>query len=757
MQSSYGEELGVGEKIAGRYEVLAVLGKGSHGVVYKARHDILGRIVAIKTLRLQRIVDERSAKRFEREARVACMVDHANIIKVFDFGYTVPEGTPYLVMDFVSGVPLYNILKQERYITPERAVLLFSQVCDGLYHAHQRGVIHRDLKPANIMVIKKEHEPESVRIVDLGVAKIVAGGEEESESITRTGEVCGSPIYLSPEQCVYSPLDARTDIYSLGVCLYESLTGVPPIRGATVYDTIYMHVNDIPKPFKVVARDLEIPARIEEIVMRCLAKRPSDRFETMQEVKQELLAAMRDAPVVNVLPPDELFAGRVSSSSSSPRNVNPEVSGAQAALSSSRAELPGAAAANDLVEKAAEEPLGEPGSLAKPGQGQSKSSDQAALVENVAGSAAALNRDVEAKQSIGLANTISQSLSQSDSTWRVIAGFAVLLALGACVYAFYIQQSVESKLKLQHQSSSSKKAPSGTKLAAAVPPAVVALPDNYHVAKTSNKNAHNVSKTGQAPQTAHKSQTEKQAGKLAAKATAKPELTGANLVKSAGKATKSDKSGKANLQQGSAAMALAPFQLQNGFSAKEPAQTPDASVRNLAANKAKVQTKSTNAATALPIAKNAGSKPADSKLAPKVANVTPGAMRPLEAKLDPGLLPPPPGAAPPPAVTPQLSSTSQDVEIADKYFRQAYIDFEANRVPEAVKSFQKAYDRAPNEQYRSALARALAQCAFMCNKSGDFHGAVTYQQRACDLLPGNEKYRQNLQGYQTNKQRGIGN
>jgi eukaryotic-like serine/threonine-protein kinase len=253
MQSSYGEELAVGDKIAGRYEVLSVLGKGSMGVVYKARHDILERIVAIKTLRVQRIIDDRSAKRFEREAKVTCMVEHPNIIKVFDFGYTGGEGIPYLVMDFVSGIPLYNILKEERTITVDRAVVLFSQVCDGLYHAHQRGVIHRDLKPANIMVVKKEHEPESVRIVDLGVAKIVATSEEEAEAITRTGEVCGSPIYLSPEQCVYQELDPRTDIYSLGVCLYESLTGIPPLRGATVYDTIYMHVNEEPKPFRVVA------------------------------------------------------------------------------------------------------------------------------------------------------------------------------------------------------------------------------------------------------------------------------------------------------------------------------------------------------------------------------------------------------------------------------------------------------------------------------------------------------------------------
>lgn len=331
MTNSYDEELSIGDRIAGRYEILSILGQGSMGVVYKCRHDILGRVVAIKTLRLQRNSDDRSQMRFEREARAASRLEHPNLITVHDFGYT-SQGVPYLVMDFVSGTPLYDILKREKYMVPERAVNLFAQVCDGLYHAHQRGVIHRDLKPANILVVPRENDTETIKIVDLGVAKIVHGAEEESEAITRTGEVCGSPIYLSPEQCMYQELDARTDIYSLGVCMYESLAGHPPLRGATVYDTIYMHVHDMPRPFPA---EMKLPRKLEEIIFRCLAKSPADRYETMLQLKSELLASMRTGPetsAVNVLPPDALFgpksgskrSGEVPRSDAPVRNSGPQ-------------------------------------------------------------------------------------------------------------------------------------------------------------------------------------------------------------------------------------------------------------------------------------------------------------------------------------------------------------------------------------------------------------------------------------------------
>ncbi len=313
---SFNEDMRIGDRI-GRYEILSVLGSGSMGMVYKCRHDVLGRVVAIKTLRLRAATDDRTQKRFIREAQMTNRLNHPNLIGLIDFG-NMENGDPFLVMEYVSGQSLYEVMKRERYLIPERAVHLFAQVCDGLFHAHERGVVHRDLKPANILVIPNENAPETVKIVDLGVAKIVHGGqEEEAEAITMTGEVCGSPIYLSPEQCMYQELDARTDIYSLGVCMYECLTGTPPLRGATVYDTIYMHVHDMPRPFAAVSANPDIPRKLEDIVFKCLAKRPDERYSSMMQVKNDLLHALKSGPEtgINVLPPETFFpksSGKVS-------------------------------------------------------------------------------------------------------------------------------------------------------------------------------------------------------------------------------------------------------------------------------------------------------------------------------------------------------------------------------------------------------------------------------------------------------------
>lgn len=763
MQSSYGEELGVGDKIAGRYEVMSVLGKGSFGVVFKAKHEILGRIVAIKTLRTQRIVDDRSARRFEREAKVACLVDHPNIIKVHDFGYNAGDGVPFLVMDFVSGIPLYNILKEERCITPERAVLLFSQVCDGLFHAHQRGVIHRDLKPANIMVVKVENEPETVRIVDLGVAKIVAGSEEESDAITRTGEVCGSPIYLSPEQCVYSELDPRTDIYSLGVCLYESLTGVPPLRGATVYDTIYMHVNEQPKSFKAVAPDLDIPANIEQIVMRCLSKRPCDRFESMQELKQELLNALKDGPEINVLAPEELFRG----GGGAPKKSGPGSSGAHAKLQGQvSADQPRSAAASGV-------------SSAMPLPPDSKES---ARIEAAAPHSAEVGKDSSRQKRItgesrrprepereprGLADTITQRFQKADTTWRVIACLAIFMALAAGVYAFYVQQTVELKLKLQQQLLIAQKT-GGVQPSVPAPSAAV-VPAGAVYEGTAPKIKPTPSAAIKAP-----SKMAKKAPKESAKADAAVKVAAAKTaVKEAMKTPRS----AGNPQDGTAAMAFAGLQLQKDFQDKVPPvkkAPPTKSVPSAAVPKTAAEKDGNPFMQAIQQVLVPG-KSKDNKVAVdpnpiKRAKSGSRTLQQMDAKFDPRSQPATADAAPangtsggerspvvvasnPPLQA--LSSASENAETADRFYRKGYGEFEHGEFVEAVRSFQKAYERSKNDQYRLAYAKALTQCAYVSNKGGNYAGAVSYQQRACELCPDNEGYQRNLQGYQSNKQRGV--
>ena len=306
MLTPFNEELTVDCRFAERYQILSVVGRGSMGVVYKARHELMGRLVAIKMLRGQLQLDERSVRRFEREARAASRMDHPNLISVHDFGLT-EHRQPYLIMDYANGVTLYEIQKREGAITPTRAVHIFSQVCDALHHAHVQGVIHRDLKPSNIMILSKDDDPDYVKVFDLGVAKIAWGNEEDKEAITNTGEVCGSPVYLSPEQCTHQALDPRTDIYSLGVVMYELLTGMPPLMGETVYDTIYMHVHMQPPTFAEMRPDMALPPRLERIILKALEKNPDDRYQTMQELKWELLAALEAVDAnLRVLPPDAL-------------------------------------------------------------------------------------------------------------------------------------------------------------------------------------------------------------------------------------------------------------------------------------------------------------------------------------------------------------------------------------------------------------------------------------------------------------------
>jgi serine/threonine protein kinase len=277
----------VGSKVGEKYEILEIVGRGSMGIVYKARHDLIGKIVAIKMLRWQLLSDPRSKRRFEREAIASSRLEHPNIIAIYDFGLT-PTNQPYIVMDFVQGTTLLNVLKEEKAMQPERGVKIFAQVADALHHAHTRGVIHRDLKPANVMLLEKNGQVDFVKVVDLGIAKIAFGEDEEPDPLTKTNEVCGSPLYLSPEQCKQQAMDPRSDMYSMGVVMYELLTGMPPLQGSTVYDTLYMHVHNKPARLSDVRPDLNIPKRLEDIVLRTLEKEPGDRFATMADLKREL-------------------------------------------------------------------------------------------------------------------------------------------------------------------------------------------------------------------------------------------------------------------------------------------------------------------------------------------------------------------------------------------------------------------------------------------------------------------------------------
>lgn len=281
----------IGTKLADRYLIMSVIGHGGMGVVYKARHELMDRIVAIKMLQSQLISDSMSVKRFQQEAKAASKLKHPNVITLYDFGVS-PTGQPYLVMDYLEGISLSDVIKKDGQVGVDRCIKIFAQACSALDHAHRQGVIHRDLKPGNIMLVEDDDDKDCVKVVDFGVAKLLWAGDDENQRLTQTGEVCGSPVYMSPEQCQGQKLDHRSDIYSMGVVVYEALTGRLPLLGKTMVDTMSKHISEMPQPFSVVRPDLYIPERLEAVVFKALAKDPGQRQQSMADMEQELLMAV---------------------------------------------------------------------------------------------------------------------------------------------------------------------------------------------------------------------------------------------------------------------------------------------------------------------------------------------------------------------------------------------------------------------------------------------------------------------------------
>ncbi|HEY9871554.1 MAG TPA: protein kinase [Candidatus Obscuribacterales bacterium] len=280
----------VGTTFAERYEILEPVGEGGMSVVYRARHIHMQRIVAIKLLHERIASDEKALLRFKREAQATGNLSHQNVISVYDFGVT-KDHQAFFVMDFLEGEALDAVIKKEKRIEPARAVSIFKQICDGLEHAHKKGVIHRDLKPSNIILVPQDDGFELVKIVDFGIAKMVSIDASSKQQLTQTGQVFGSPLYLSPEQCQGIAIDNRSDIYSLGCLMYEALAGKPPLIGDTAIATMLKHINDPPPLFSAKFPEAQIPQPIEYVVRKCLEKSPESRYQTVAELRQSLLDA----------------------------------------------------------------------------------------------------------------------------------------------------------------------------------------------------------------------------------------------------------------------------------------------------------------------------------------------------------------------------------------------------------------------------------------------------------------------------------
>jgi serine/threonine-protein kinase len=279
----------VGEVLDDRYEVLGRLGKGGMGVVYRARQKIIDRPVALKVLRRELAQDEAAVKRFLVEAKAVSSLASPHIVTLYDFGIT-HEGLLYFTMEMMEGEALTALIKREAPLGAERAAKILLQACSALAEAHGKGILHRDLKPDNIFILKDDHGGELVKMLDFGIAKIMDDGT--SESITRTGMVCGTPMYLSPEQAMGRSLDARSDIYSLGIILYEMLSGSPPFVDQTPVAVLMKQVSEQPKSVHVIRPDVEIPVALDELLMAVLAKNPEHRPQSVEELKQRLAAAL---------------------------------------------------------------------------------------------------------------------------------------------------------------------------------------------------------------------------------------------------------------------------------------------------------------------------------------------------------------------------------------------------------------------------------------------------------------------------------
>ncbi len=286
------------EILGGRYRVLSFLGRGGMGVVYKVEQIFLGTELALKTID-QAAQSEMAVRRFQAEARAIFAVNHPNIVSVHDFGL-LDDQTPFLAMEFVQGRTIGELI-QSRSLVLDDVLKIFIQVCFGLAHAHKSGVVHRDIKPNNIMVLNAMPigTEGSVKILDFGIAKLTQQDGGEIQALTKTGEIFGSPIYMSPEQCTGEKIDHRSDIYSLGCVIFEALTGTPPFVGESALSTMMMHQTASIPSLKEASLGTNFSPELEHVVQTMLSKNPNDRYQDLGIAAHDL-AAIRSGQIANL-------------------------------------------------------------------------------------------------------------------------------------------------------------------------------------------------------------------------------------------------------------------------------------------------------------------------------------------------------------------------------------------------------------------------------------------------------------------------
>ena len=281
--------------LGGRYELDGVVGRGGMAEVYRARDIRLDRIVAIKTLRADLARDQIFQARFRREAQSAASLNHPNIVAVYDTGEDMATGlpVPYIVMEFVDGRTVRDLLQDGHRLLPERSLEIIDGVLRALDYSHQAGIVHRDIKPGNVMVTRNG----DVKVMDFGIARAMSDAQA---TMTQTAQVIGTAQYLSPEQARGERVDSRSDLYSTGCLLYELLTGRPPFTGDSPVAIAYQHVRENPIPPTRV--DPDVPPWADAIVLKAMAKSPADRYQTAADMRADLQRAASGLPVAAALP-----------------------------------------------------------------------------------------------------------------------------------------------------------------------------------------------------------------------------------------------------------------------------------------------------------------------------------------------------------------------------------------------------------------------------------------------------------------------
>jgi serine/threonine-protein kinase len=274
----------IGTTLDGRYEILSLIGEGSMSHVYKASHSLMQRLVAIKMLKSHLSSDPAMLMRFQQESKAVGVLSHANIVSIYDCGIT-SDGQPYLVMDLIEGESLASRLTRQGKLPTEEAIEITSAVASGLAHAHGHGIIHRDVKPSNILLPAKQSTGRTIKLIDFGIAKLLSLDDAAVQKLTQSGQLFGSPIYASPEQCMGRELDCRSDIYSLGCVLYEMLSGNKPFDGSTPVEIASKHLTDKPPPLEESEGELK---QLNGIVFKCIEKDKTRRFQSVSEFKDAL-------------------------------------------------------------------------------------------------------------------------------------------------------------------------------------------------------------------------------------------------------------------------------------------------------------------------------------------------------------------------------------------------------------------------------------------------------------------------------------